>query len=111
MRLAVDSGLSEMAVSRLIRGEGNPTYRVVSLVVEALEKQLRRHIDARELISYSNRHWERPICEVCGCTGCLPSGALMDNGELHPNYQNVQPGKWMSFLSTDESITLYHKED
>src|SRR5665213_564224 len=76
-RLARDCGLSKMSVIRLISGEHNPSYRVVHLVVTALERALGRSLDVRELISYTGE-WERPICAVCGCQGCLPDGAVRE---------------------------------
>jgi hypothetical protein len=111
VRLAKDCRIGKMSISRLLKGENNPSYRVVHLVVEAMEKQLGVRIDARDLISYSDKEWDRSICDVCGCSGCLPPGALMDNGELHPLYENVKPGTWKSYLPLNQSINLYHRED
>lgn len=96
-RLAKAAGVSKMAVIRLIDAETNPTYRVVSKVVAAISKDLGIEIDPQELISYEGREWQRPICEVCGCPGCLPDGALRDDGTIDPAYEGVEPGQWNEF--------------
>ena len=118
-RLARDCGLSKMAIIRLLSGDTNPSYRVVSLVVTALEKALGCHLDVRDLMSYGGGGWERSICEVCGCGGCLPDGALRDDGTLDPVYENVAPGTWKAFQplsatptqQVGEERTLYRKEE
>ena len=96
-RLSRAAGLSKMAVIRLIDAETNPTYRVVSKVVAAISDDLGIDIDARELVPYDGKEWERPICAVCGCPGCLPEGALRDDGTIDPAYEGVAPGTWKEF--------------
>ena len=110
-RLAQDCGLSKMSVIRLLAGNHNPSYRVVHRVIAALEKELGRPLDARDLISYTRREWERSICEVCGCSGCLPAGALRDDGTIDPAYQNIPSGTWKSFIPLGRQQTLYKEEE
>ena len=95
-RLARDCGLSKMSVIRLISGEHNPSYRVVHLVVAALEKALDCPLDVRELVSYVGE-WNRSICAVCGCPGCLPETLFHEDGSRKPAYAAVEPGGWKSF--------------
>ena len=94
-RLAADCGLNRMSITRLLSGRHNPSFRVVDLVVRALEADLGHHLDASELISYAD-DFRRPVCEVCKCSGCLPDGALGDDGLLTEPYRdvvNVETGK------------------
>src|SRR5690349_10912317 len=64
-RLARDTGLGRMTIIRLLSGRHEPSYFVVQAVVAALEKALGKHLDIRELITYSGE-FKRSACEVCG---------------------------------------------
>ena len=111
MRLAKDCGVSRMAVSRLIDGSNHPSYHLIRLVTRALEKELGVAIDPQELISYADGEWERSVCEVCGCPGCLPDGALRPDGTIHPAFKDVAPGTWKSYPPSDGELTLFSVED
>jgi len=94
-----------MAVIRLISGEHNPSYRVVHLVVGALEKALGCKLDVKDLISYTGV-WDSTVCHVCKCPGCLPGGALRDDGTIDPAYAGVKPGTWKSYRDLPEERAL-----
>ena len=67
-------------------------------------------LDMRELVSYSGE-WTRSVCEVCGCRGCLPDGAIREDGRLDPAFEGVAPGGWKSFPEVGERKTLYRREE
>ena len=96
-RLADDCGISRMSVGRLLSGAHNPSYRLVDLVAKTLGRELGLHLDPSELISYDDTY-ERSVCQVCRCRGCLPDGALGNDGLLTEPYLHVKPGTWMTFL-------------
>lgn len=118
-RLARDTGLGRMTIIRLLSGRHEPSYYVVQAVVGALEAALGRSLDVRDVITYSGG-FERSACDICGCSGCLPDGALREDGAIDRAYGEVPPGTWKEFLplSGDPTMpdwvgterTLYRKE-
>ena len=69
-RLIADTGISRSEMTRLLSGDCNPSYRVVTAVVDALEKALGRTIDSREVLSFSGDFPTATICELVSCRGC-----------------------------------------
>jgi len=62
-RLADDAGLSRSTLNRLINGLTSPTFTSIYGITQALEKQLQRHLDPRELISIDGTHRTPSVCE------------------------------------------------
>lgn len=93
-RLARDAGVSKSAVSRLVRRECVPSTTLMLAVTRALEKQLGRPLDPRELISPNGEYPTANVCELCGCPGCLPERAYNEDGSLKPGWEGVEPGTW-----------------
>jgi transcriptional regulator with XRE-family HTH domain len=93
-RLALDAGISKSALSRFIRGERRPSYLLVTRVVGALERELGRTIDPREVVTEEARYPTEFPCAVAGCSGCLPDWAYTEGDELKPEYRAVRPGSW-----------------
>jgi DNA-binding XRE family transcriptional regulator len=50
-RLARDCGVSPSTICRLLTGQSSPSFALVAAITGALEKQLKKQIDPRELIS------------------------------------------------------------
>jgi hypothetical protein len=82
-----------MALHRLIHAQCNPSYRTVHRVLEAIELGLGRPVYSSDIISYSG-YWPTSICSVCGCSGCLPERAYIDDGSLRPEFQGLKPRTW-----------------
>ena len=95
-RLATESGLSAKSVSRLIHGEGNPSFLTVVRLTNALEARLERRVDPRDLIAENGEFLTRFTCDLVGCQGCLPDAATDEFGDLKLAYQGVQPGQWVT---------------
>ena len=93
-RLAVDAGVSKSAVSRLVTGQSSPSFVLVYRLTQALEKQLSKTIDPREMVSFDGTYPTPSVCELAGCKGCLPTEAYDENNKLTPQYQGVKPGEW-----------------
>ncbi len=93
-RLARDAGLSRSAVSRFLSGKSNPSFALVMAITRALEQQLGKRIDPRELISLDGAYPTPSVCKLCCCRGCLPKEAYAADDTLKPEYQNVRSGEW-----------------
>ena len=93
-RLAADAGVSKSAVSRLINGQSSPSFALVCGLTRALEKQLGKHLDPRELLSFDGTYPTPSVCQLAGCKGCLPSAAYDEEGRLRPQFKDVKPGEW-----------------
>jgi transcriptional regulator with XRE-family HTH domain len=93
-RLAADAGLSRSALNRLINGLTSPTFNSIYGITQALEKQLHRHLDPRELVSIDGTYPTPSVCELVGCKGCLPDEAYDENEKIKPEYSDVRPGRW-----------------
>lgn len=85
-RLARDAGVSKSAISRLLNGTTRPTYRVVDRVIRALEREMGRSLDFREVISQDGNYATAWVCRLMGCAGCLPEHAKQDS--------RIEPGMW-----------------
>jgi len=93
-RLAADAGVSKSAVCRLINGQSSPSFVLVCALTKALEKQLKRALDPRELISCDGTYPTLSVCQLAGCKGCLPQAAYDEHDNLRPEFRGVQPGQW-----------------
>ncbi|MHB8636073.1 MAG: helix-turn-helix domain-containing protein [Fimbriimonadaceae bacterium] len=93
-RLAADAGISRSALSRLMAGRTRPTHALLSRVAQALERELGRQFDCRELVSETGHYPTKYVCELVGCPGCIP--VLVDHHDplVRARYAGVQPGLW-----------------
>lgn len=93
--LARDAGVSVAALSRLMSGEAGSQQWVVARIATALEKQLGRRVDTRDLVSEDGQYPTSPfVCALCGCPGCLPKPAFDKDNQLKERYRGVVPGGW-----------------
>ena len=95
-RLASDARVSASSVSRLINGKINPSFMLVSRVATALETQLKRPVDPRDLVGEHGKFLTRFTCDLAGCRGCLPDNATDEFGDIKPTFVGVQPGNWVT---------------
>lgn len=95
-RLARDAGVSPSAVSRLINGRMNPSFLMVARVADALEREVGRPIDPRDLVAESGRFRTRFACDLTACRGCLPESATDEFGDLKQAFYGIEPGRWVS---------------
>lgn len=93
-RLAQDARVSPSAVSRLINGKMNPSFLMVARITDALERELGRRIDPRDLVAESARYLTRHACDLAGCRGCLPEAATDEFGDVKQAFYGVRPGEW-----------------
>src|SRR4051812_49409343 len=66
-RLALDAGVNRASVSRLISGQINPSFLLVVRLTEALERQLGRRIDPRDVVAESGRFLTPFCCDLANC--------------------------------------------
>lgn len=95
-RLAKDARVSASSVSRLINGKMNPSFRLVAKITTALEQQLGRRIDPRELVAEAGRFATRFVCDLVGCTGCLPERAIDEFGNVKDEFKGLPAGTWVT---------------
>lgn len=95
-KLAHDSLVAPSSVSRLMRGNSNPSFVLVARLTAALEKELGYRIDPRDLVAEYGKFMTDYTCDLCECTGCLPEKALNEFGDVMPPFIGVQPGRWIT---------------
>ena len=69
-RLAQDTGLSYTTIHSLLRGAHGPSYYTAIKVTQALEKELKRKLDPREIIHVYKRFPTPIVCDLVKCEGC-----------------------------------------
>jgi transcriptional regulator with XRE-family HTH domain len=87
-RLARDCAVSEAAISRLMSGKTSPSFGLVVRIAEALEKQLKRDIDLREIVSIDGQFPTPTVCEIVGCRGCTPQAAWNEDDTMKAEYSS-----------------------
>ena len=95
-RLAKDARVSASSVSRLINGKMNPSFRLVSRLTTALEQELGRRLDPRELVAEAGKFSTRFVCDLVGCTGCLPERAIDEHGNVKDEFKGLAAGTWVT---------------
>ena len=109
-RLASDCGVAPSTICRLILGQCSPSFALIDVVTGALEKQLQKTIDPRELVSLDGVYPTPSVCALCGCKGCLPDEAYDGNNRLKPEYKDMQPGQWVT-LSAEGIEQILQEEE
>lgn len=108
-RLAADAGVSKSAVCRLLNGNSSPSYALVLAITRALEKQLERPLDPRDIISTDGTYPTASACALAGCRGCLPSEVYDDTDRVKPEYQHLRPGQWSVATPTTSNAQRLHR--
>ncbi|MGI4791063.1 MAG: hypothetical protein ACRYFS_19730 [Janthinobacterium lividum] len=103
-RLAADIASSPSAISRLVTGRVNPSYRLARAVTDALERRLGRPLDIREVFSLDGTYPTQSGCALCRCRGCLPASAWGMDSVLKPEWQDAQPGDWSLAIPSRKEI-------
>jgi transcriptional regulator with XRE-family HTH domain len=93
-RLAQDSGVSPAAISRLLRGESQPSLLIALRLVRALSRRLGRPLDVGEVFSLDGTYPTPSVCRLTGCRNCLPPPAYDGDERLLPDFRGVPAGAW-----------------
>ena len=93
-RLAKEAGISPSAVSRLVRGESNPSFAHVLSLLKVFEKHLGKRIDPRDLLTMDGQYPTPSVCELCGCRGCLPEQFYNLDGTMKEQFKHIKSGEW-----------------
>lgn len=109
-RLAADCCVSPSTVCRLILGQCSPSFALVAAITGALERDLGKTIDPRELVSRDGSYPTPSICALCGCRGCLPDEAYDDKDQLKLEYKHLKPGGWTTLSSQFIQQVLQEEE-
>ena len=71
-KLARVVGVSPKAIGRIIRGQRIPSYPIAIKIAEAIEKELGKSVDPRELFSLAHKYPTESTCELTGCKYFCP---------------------------------------
>ena len=104
-RLAQDSGVSPAAISRLIRGESQPSLAVALRLTGALSKRLGRILDVGEVFSLDGSYPTPSVCHLTNCRNCLPPNYYDEQDEVKPFYRGVKAGQWSQEISREAKET------
>lgn len=103
-RLARDCNVSGSTISRLVRGQSAPSYRLARAVTDALSARLGVPLDMREIFSTDGTYPTACVCDLTtDCTGCFPEEAYDHEGSLKPAYQRLNPGDWCRYPSARDA--------
>jgi len=94
VRLADDSHVSEACISRLLRGECQPSLMVALQVTQAIERRLQRPLGVTELFSLDGSFPTASVCQLVGCSNCLPECCYDEGDNLKPECEAIKPGQW-----------------
>ena len=93
-RLAREAGISPSAISRLVRGETNPSFTHVLALLRVFEKHLGKRIDPRDILILDGDYPTPSVCELCDCKGCLPDQFYNSDGTIKEEFKHIKPGEW-----------------
>ncbi len=79
-RLAQDIGVHPATLSRVLSGKRSPSFALMCALAAALEQELGRSLDPRELLTFSGSYPTPSVCELCGCRGCAYSPQAKKSG-------------------------------
>lgn len=100
VRLAREAGVSPSVVSRTARGVSAPSFAVVLALTRALEKRLGKRIDPRDILNFDGQYPTASVCELCGCSGCLPDAFYSEADELKREYKDIASGAWSNLYGS-----------
>ena len=87
-RLAKDCGVSCAAISRLMSGKSSPSFALMVKITQAFERQFKKSIDPREIVSLDGSYPTASVCRLAGCKGCTPQAAWNEHDVLRPEYRD-----------------------
>jgi transcriptional regulator with XRE-family HTH domain len=97
-RLATRCGVAPSTISRVVRGETSPSYRLAALVTAALSANLGVALDVRDVFSTDGTYPTACVCDlIASCTGCFPPEAYDEDGAMRPEFRDLRPSDWCRF--------------
>jgi hypothetical protein len=95
-RLAADARVDGSTISRLIHGQINPSFLLVTRVTSALEFRMGMKLDPRDLVAENGEFLTNFVCDLAACRGCLPVNALDEFGDRKAAFLDVKKGEWVT---------------
>lgn len=105
-RLARDSGVSAAVISRLIRGQSQPSLAVALRITRALSHRLGKPLDVFEVFSLDGTYPTASVCRLTGCHNCLPPEAYDAQENLRPEFNRIAAGQWSFSPSAQNGESL-----
>ncbi len=101
-RLARDCGVAHSTISRLIRGQSEPSYTVAEAVTRCLEKRLGVPLSMREVFTTDGTYPTACVCDLTPfCKGCFPPEAYDDDDVMRPEYRDLKPSDWCRYRPSE----------
>ena len=69
-------------------GKSSPSFALVVKITQAFERQFKKSIDPREIVSLDGSYPTPTVCQLVGCRGCTPQAAWNENDVLKPEYRS-----------------------
>ena len=105
-KLARDCGISRSALSRVMTGQSSPSFALITEVTNVLEKYLGKQIDPREIVSMDGTYPTESVCELVGCSGCMPDEAYDNHENLRPQFRTMHPGQWNGSIAPRRQVIV-----
>lgn len=93
-RLAADACVSKSTISYLVRGQTIPLFPTARSVVNCLERALNRRLDYDEVLSPDGSYPTVFVCQLVGCTRCLPDAVYESDGSRKAAFADTLSGQW-----------------
>ena len=94
-QLALETGVSQNAMSRMVRGKLNPSYLTAELICRAINRRSSLKLPVEEIFSVDGYYPTPSACVLMGCKGCLPPEAWDERSDrLKPEWRHQKPGEW-----------------
>lgn len=104
-RLARDCGVSCSTISRLVRNQSAPSYRLARAVADSLSRRLGVPLDMREIFSTDGTYLTSCVCDLTpACNGCFPPEAYDCQDNLKPEFRGYKPGDWCRYPRWSASL-------
>ena len=113
-RLAKAVGVNKTVISKLFRGVKGPSFTLVFAVTMAIEKELGKPVDPRELFLIDGTFPTQSVCQFfdCGGNGCLPGEVCDDENNRKQEYRDWKAGQWkLTACTRPASRELEHMEE
>ncbi|MFN8140433.1 MAG: hypothetical protein U0R49_11610 [Fimbriimonadales bacterium] len=93
-RLALDTGLSKSAITKVKSGKTRPLYSTFAKIVKCLEFQLGQSLPVDEVVSAQGSYPTKYVCQLVGCSGCTPDRFFAKGSWRTKAYRDFRAGQW-----------------
>ena len=70
-----------------MNGKSSPSFALMVRITQAFERQFKKSIDPREIVSLDGSYPTASVCQLVGCKGCTPEAAWNEHDVLKSEYR------------------------